>query len=109
MEQGDINFVGREGNESAHRLAKWAARVNRIGDIVPHLVPHELRLTNTTSNSPALWSLWGYTFMTKKKIKEVSHEWQLINKQKPIWLRKPEDDEPKKEKGELSGWLSVRK
>ncbi|KAL4277973.1 hypothetical protein GQ457_03G033210 [Hibiscus cannabinus] len=24
----------------------------------------------------------------KKKIKEVSHEWQLINKQKPIWLRK---------------------
>ncbi|KZV51176.1 hypothetical protein F511_19852 [Dorcoceras hygrometricum] len=22
----------------------------------------------------------------KKKIKEVSHEWQLINKQKPIWL-----------------------
>ncbi|ESQ43251.1 hypothetical protein EUTSA_v10012817mg [Eutrema salsugineum] len=28
---------------------------------------------------------------TKKKIKEVSHEWQLINKQKPIWLRKPEE------------------
>lgn len=27
----------------------------------------------------------------KKKIKEVSHEWQLINKQKPIWLRKPEE------------------
>ncbi|CAI0403179.1 unnamed protein product [Linum tenue] len=27
----------------------------------------------------------------KKKIKEVSHEWELINKQKPIWLRKPED------------------
>uniref|UniRef100_A0A7N0T3H0 Histidine kinase/HSP90-like ATPase domain-containing protein n=2 Tax=Kalanchoe fedtschenkoi TaxID=63787 RepID=A0A7N0T3H0_KALFE len=26
----------------------------------------------------------------KKKIKEVSHEWELINKQKPIWLRKPE-------------------
>ncbi|TYH06186.1 hypothetical protein ES288_A08G136400v1 [Gossypium darwinii] len=24
----------------------------------------------------------------KKKVKEVSHEWQLINKQKPIWLRK---------------------
>ncbi|KAH6825227.1 heat shock-like protein [Perilla frutescens var. hirtella] len=22
---------------------------------------------------------------------EVSHEWQLINKQKPIWLRKPEE------------------
>ncbi|XWS48477.1 hypothetical protein CRYUN_Cryun13aG0080700 [Craigia yunnanensis] len=28
---------------------------------------------------------------SKKKIKEVSHEWQLINKQKPIWLRKPEE------------------
>ncbi|CAN0891758.1 Heat shock protein 83 [Linum grandiflorum] len=27
----------------------------------------------------------------KKKIKEVSHEWDLINKQKPIWLRKPDD------------------
>ncbi|KAL7147424.1 hypothetical protein ABFS83_06G106400 [Erythranthe nasuta] len=27
----------------------------------------------------------------KKKIKEVSHEWDLINKQKPIWLRKPEE------------------
>lgn len=27
----------------------------------------------------------------KKKIKEVSHEWQLVNKQKPIWLRKPEE------------------
>ncbi|MBA0708143.1 hypothetical protein Golax_020126, partial [Gossypium laxum] len=27
----------------------------------------------------------------KKKVKEVTHEWQLINKQKPIWLRKPEE------------------
>ncbi|KAF8010415.1 LOW QUALITY PROTEIN: hypothetical protein BT93_J1136 [Corymbia citriodora subsp. variegata] len=27
----------------------------------------------------------------KRKIKEVSHEWQLINKQKPIWPRKPEE------------------
>lgn len=27
----------------------------------------------------------------KKKIKEVTNEWQLINKQKPIWLRKPEE------------------
>ncbi|XP_042497591.1 heat shock protein 83-like [Macadamia integrifolia] len=27
----------------------------------------------------------------KKKVKEVSHEWQLINKQKPIWMRKPEE------------------
>ncbi|XP_010445119.1 PREDICTED: heat shock protein 90-1 [Camelina sativa] len=27
----------------------------------------------------------------KKKIKEVSHEWELVNKQKPIWLRKPEE------------------
>ncbi|KAK8930515.1 Heat shock protein 83 [Platanthera zijinensis] len=26
----------------------------------------------------------------KKKVKEVSYEWQQINKQKPIWLRKPE-------------------
>ncbi|PIN12267.1 hypothetical protein CDL12_15126 [Handroanthus impetiginosus] len=27
----------------------------------------------------------------KKKIKEVTHECQQINKQKPIWLRKPEE------------------
>ncbi|MCA0777090.1 hypothetical protein KUO10_23450, partial [Vibrio vulnificus] len=27
----------------------------------------------------------------KKKVKEVTYEWQLINKQKPIWLRKPEE------------------
>ncbi|XP_058085441.1 heat shock protein 83-like [Magnolia sinica] len=27
----------------------------------------------------------------KKKVKEVTHEWALINKQKPIWLRKPEE------------------
>ncbi|KAL7229872.1 hypothetical protein ACSBR2_008428 [Camellia fascicularis] len=27
----------------------------------------------------------------KKKVKEVTHEWQLINKQKPIWLHKPEE------------------
>lgn len=27
----------------------------------------------------------------KRKVKEVTHEWQLINKQKPIWLRKPEE------------------
>lgn len=26
-----------------------------------------------------------------KKIKEVTHEWEQINKQKPIWLRKPEE------------------
>ncbi|GJR09988.1 heat shock cognate protein 80 [Tanacetum coccineum] len=27
----------------------------------------------------------------KKTIKEVSHEWALVNKQKPIWMRKPEE------------------
>nr|XP_043621549.1 heat shock cognate protein 80-like [Erigeron canadensis] len=27
----------------------------------------------------------------KKTIKEVSHEWDLMNKQKPIWMRKPEE------------------
>eukprot|EP00249_Psilotum_nudum_P014501 c24855_g3_i1 orf=143-955(+) len=25
----------------------------------------------------------------KKKVKEVSHEWSVVNKQKPIWMRKP--------------------
>ena len=27
----------------------------------------------------------------KKKVKEVSHEWGLVNKQKPIWMRNPEE------------------
>merc|ERR1740139_1906017 len=27
----------------------------------------------------------------KKKFKEVTHEWDLMNKQKPIWTRKPEE------------------
>ncbi|KAL6204157.1 hypothetical protein ACLB2K_021425 [Fragaria x ananassa] len=27
----------------------------------------------------------------KKKIQEISHEWSLVNKQKPIWMRKPEE------------------
>lgn len=27
----------------------------------------------------------------KRKVKEVIHEWALLNKQKPIWLRKPEE------------------
>lgn len=27
----------------------------------------------------------------KKKVKEVSHEWELVNKNKPIWMRNPKD------------------
>merc|ERR1740130_1943061 len=27
----------------------------------------------------------------KKKMKEVTHEWELVNKQKPIWMRNPDD------------------
>eukprot|EP00891_Asterochloris_glomerata_P008440 jgi/Astpho2/8440/Aster-07626 len=27
----------------------------------------------------------------KKKVKEVNHEWALVNKQKPIWMRNPEE------------------
>merc|ERR1712196_115383 len=27
----------------------------------------------------------------KKTVKEVSHEWALMNKQKPIWMRAPEE------------------
>merc|ERR1711988_1244996 len=26
-----------------------------------------------------------------KKIKEVSHEWELLNKTKPLWMRKPDE------------------
>merc|ERR1711904_521072 len=27
----------------------------------------------------------------KKTVKEVSHEWELMNKQKPLWMRDPDD------------------
>merc|ERR1711975_103959 len=27
----------------------------------------------------------------KKKVKEVTHEWELMNKQKPVWMRNPEE------------------
>jgi molecular chaperone HtpG len=27
----------------------------------------------------------------KKKVQEVQHEWSLVNKQKPIWMRNPEE------------------
>eukprot|EP00871_Galdieria_phlegrea_P003031 jgi/Galph1/3729/GphlegSOOS_G2379.1 len=27
----------------------------------------------------------------KKKVKELTHEWQVLNKNKPIWTRKPEE------------------
>lgn len=26
-----------------------------------------------------------------RKIKEVTHDWQQLNKQRPIWMRKPEE------------------
>jgi molecular chaperone HtpG len=30
------------------------------------------------------------TFLLPVQVKEVSHEWALINKQKPIWMRQPD-------------------
>lgn len=26
-----------------------------------------------------------------KKVQEVQHEWELLNKQKPIWMRNPDE------------------
>ncbi|KAM3344556.1 hypothetical protein P3S68_024265 [Capsicum galapagoense] len=30
-------------------------------------------------------------YIELKKVKEVSNEWSLVNKKKPIWMRKPEE------------------
>lgn len=30
-------------------------------------------------------------FLHAQQVKEVSHEWELTNKQKPIWMRNPEE------------------
>ncbi len=30
-------------------------------------------------------------FVYGVQVKEVSHEWALVNKQKPIWMRNPEE------------------
>merc|ERR1712123_561767 len=30
-------------------------------------------------------------YVEKKKEKEVSHEWEQLNKNKPLWMRKSED------------------
>jgi molecular chaperone HtpG len=31
-----------------------------------------------------------FTLLLPVQVKEVSHEWSLINKQKPIWMRAPD-------------------
>lgn len=57
-------------------------------------------------SSPAFHTLFGspqsapyrcsphvlpYRALLSPQIKEVTHEWQLLNKQKPIWMRNPEE------------------
>merc|ERR1719324_2195853 len=43
----------------------------------------------------------------KKKVKEVTHEWDLMNKQKPIWTRKPEEVTKEENSGHIK--LYVRR
>ncbi len=37
------------------------------------------------------WCLHGLMVWCWWQVKEVSHEWELTNKQKPIWMRNPEE------------------
>jgi molecular chaperone HtpG len=46
--------------------------------------------TNAEERS-ALLAAGAPTKSNKKKIKEITHEWQFLNKNKPIWTRKPEE------------------
>jgi len=32
-----------------------------------------------------------FGFRLRLKVKEVSHEWEQLNKNKPLWMRKSED------------------
>ena len=41
----------------------------------------------------ASWSSHRHATRTRHvlQVKEVNHEWALVNKQKPIWMRNPEE------------------
>jgi molecular chaperone HtpG len=47
--------------------------------------------TRGTNLSDGTKALSSPVKSNKKKIKEITHEWQFLNKNKPIWTRKPEE------------------
>lgn len=47
--------------------------------------------TKGTNLSDGTKALSSPVKSNKKKIKEITHEWQFLNKNKPIWTRKPEE------------------
>jgi hypothetical protein len=46
---------------------------------------------NASSGLCSSWQLSQVNFLCDVQVKEVSHEWALVNKQKPIWMRNPEE------------------
>jgi molecular chaperone HtpG len=42
-------------------------------------------------DKPEVEDVTGEKKKATRKIKEVTHEWQLLNKTKPVWMRSPED------------------
>jgi molecular chaperone HtpG len=56
---------------------------------------HDSEIEEVQGETPVISDITSEEEEPKKtKVKEVVHEWELVNKQKPIWIRKPEEISP---------------